>query len=175
MSYTTIAGTEWAERARSLKDEGWLLLDLTGLDRLGLGGEPRFEVVVQLLNPERRERRTIHVTAEGDPPKVASVVEQWPTARFMERETFDMFGIVFDGHEGLSRILMPDEWEGHPLRKDYGVGKVPIEFVPQPFMQVHSPGQSSESDEAEREVDRLGQAGPPERSLGNAPGAGARP
>jgi NADH:ubiquinone oxidoreductase subunit C len=100
----------------------------------------------------------IHVTADGDPPTVPSVTALWPTANFMERETFDMFGISFDGHPNLTRILMPDEWEGHPLRKDYGVGKVPVEFIPQPLIQIDSPGQSPKSGSSGSQLDRLGQA-----------------
>lgn len=157
-----IEGTEWLARARSLEGEGWRLLDLCGLDRSSLGGE-RFVVVAQLLHLERRERRMVHVVATGEPPRVDSVVEVWPTASAMEREAFDMFGIDFPGHPKLTRILMPDEWEGHPLRKDYGVGKVPVEFLPQPFLQTDAPGQSPRAAQADQEVDRLGQ---PERALG---------
>jgi NADH-quinone oxidoreductase subunit C len=161
-----IAGVEWAERARTLKEEGWLLADLTGLDRLGptwdrsVWGEMppgRFHVVCQLLHHGRKERLTLHVVPEGDPPTAASVVDVWPTADFMERETFDMFGVVFEGHPNLKRIMMPEEWEGHPLRKDYGVGKVAIEFLPQPYLQVEAPGQSPKPVEAQVDVDRLGQ------------------
>jgi NADH:ubiquinone oxidoreductase subunit C len=174
----------WAERARVLAAEGWWLTDLCGLDRLSLahsvvsahpvegagaafldagpdGAEPplerRFEIVVQLLHLDRKERRTIHVGARDDPPTVPTVTEVWPTAAFMEREAFDMFGIRFEGHVGLKRILMPDDWEGYPLRKDYGVGKVPIEFVEQPMLQIDAPGQSPGGREAGREVDSLGQ------------------
>ena len=157
----TLASERWVERARSLREEGWSLRALCGLDRLGLGGDQRFEIVVQLLHGGRKERQTLHVTAAGDPPTLPSVTEIWPTARAMEREAYDMFGIVFDGHPNLTRILMPDDWEGHPLRKDYGVGKVPIEFVPQPVLQIGGPTQGSE---AGAEVDRLGQAGPPQRA-----------
>ena len=107
----------------------------------------RFEVVVQLLHHDRKERLTVHVGVEGDPPTIPSVTELWPTADFMERETFDMFGITFDGHPNLTRILMPDEWEGHPLRKDYGVGKVPVEFIEQSLLQIDSPGQSPKQPE----------------------------
>jgi NADH:ubiquinone oxidoreductase subunit C len=152
-----ITAGQWRERAESLKSEGWALADLSGLDLLSIGGDGRFEVVVQLLNTESKQRRAVHVAADGDEPTVPSIVDLWPTADFMEREAFDMFGITFDGHPNLTRILMPDDWEGHPLRKDYGVGKVPIDFVPQPFLQIEAPGQGSSSASAGRRVDELGQ------------------
>ncbi|MEA2516634.1 MAG: NADH-quinone oxidoreductase subunit [Actinomycetota bacterium] len=158
MNVTTIAAAEWAERAEKLHSEGWQVLDLHGLDRLRLTpSEPRFEVVVQLLNQERKERQTVHVVAGGDPPSVPSVTTVWPTTNFMERETYDLYGITFEGHPNLTRILMPDEWEGHPLRKDYGVGKVPVEFIPQPIMQIDSPGQTPGSGTTSVQRDRLGQ------------------
>ena len=148
----------WSAKARELAAEGWWLADLCGVDRLGLGdSNERFEVVAQFLSLERKQRMAVHVVATGDPPTVPSVVEVWPAANFMEREGYDMFGIVFEGHPNLTRILMPDEWEGHPLRKDYGVGKVPVEFVPQPFLQIDAPGQAPRGDEAGRPVDELGQ------------------
>jgi NADH-quinone oxidoreductase subunit C len=160
----------WPERARALSGDGWRLIDLCGLDRLGIGG-PRFQVVVQLRHHERGQNQTLHVVADGDPPTVPSIVEVWPTANFMEREAYDMFGIHFDGHPQLTRLLMPDEWQGHPLRKDYGVGKVAIEFAPQPLLQIDAPGQGTETEEAERDVDELGQSGAPVRR-GNPPGFG---
>jgi NADH:ubiquinone oxidoreductase subunit C len=153
-----LAASEWPERARSLKSEGWLAMDLCGVDRLGLiRSEPRFEIVAQLINYDAKDRLTVHVVAEDEPPTIPSVVDVWPTADFMEREAYDMFGIVFEGHPNLVRILMPDEWEGHPLRKDYGTGKVDVEFVPQPFLQTQSPGQGPSGADARREVDPLGQ------------------
>ncbi|MFN2526510.1 MAG: NADH-quinone oxidoreductase subunit C [Actinomycetota bacterium] len=148
---------EWPDFAAFLLEENWLLADLCGLDGLGLGLEPRFELVAQFVNHDRAERVTIHVPAEGDPPTVSSVTSLWPTASFLEREAFDMFGIHFEGHPNLTRILMPDEWEGHPLRKDYGVGKVQVEFVPQPFMQIDTPGQATGVVEAKSTVDNYGQ------------------
>jgi NADH-quinone oxidoreductase subunit C len=157
MARTEIAGAEWLERAQSLKGDGWWLADLCGVDGLSLGWEPRFRVVCQLLHLDKKERQTLHVLVDGDPPTVPSVVEVWPTADFMEREAFDMFGIEFSGHPNLTRILMPDEWEGHPLRKDYGVGKVAVEFLPQPYVQIEAPGQSPKPSEAGVEVDELGQ------------------
>jgi NADH:ubiquinone oxidoreductase subunit C len=156
-----IRADEWLDRARALASEGWELRDLAGVDTSGLKDfESRFEIVVQLLHSERRERATLHVMAAGDPPDVPSVVSVWPTANNMEREAYDMFGIVFENHPNLTRILMPDEWEGHPLRKDYGVGKVPVEFKPQPFLQIEGPGQAAGPDEARRDVDHLGQIVP---------------
>ncbi len=116
----------------------------------------------------------LRVIADGlsrDDPRAPSVTFMWKGAEWMEREAYDMFGIVFEGHPALTRILMPDDWEGWPLRKDYGVGKVTVEFVPQPFLQIDAPGQASETDGAGREVDRLGQSGAPERHWGTAPGA----
>jgi NADH-quinone oxidoreductase subunit C len=154
-----VDAAEWQDLVRSLTADGWWLADLCGVDRLSLaprdGG--RFEIVAQFLHRDRRERATVHVAAEGDPPAIPSIAELWPTANFMEREAFDLMGIVFEGHPNLSRIMLPDEWEGHPLRKDYGVGKVPIEFIPQPFLQFDSPHQQPNSQEAGLTVDRLGQ------------------
>ena len=159
-----VPAAEWPEKVASLTAEGWWLADLCALDTVGLYGatekEPheRFEVVTQWLHRERKERVTIHVPAEGDPPTVPSIVGTWPEARFMEREAYDLMGIVFDGHAGLARLLMPETWEGHPLRKDYGVGKIPIQWIPQPVMQVDAPGQAPDSADAGQEVDHLGQA-----------------
>ncbi len=157
-----VSAAEWPEKAASLTAEGWWLADLCGLDTIGLYGDERdgaarFEVVTQWLHRERKERTTIHVPAEGDPPTVPSIVEVWPEAKFMEREAYDLMGIVFDGHEELARLLMPDGWEGHPLRKDYGVGKIPIQWIPQPVMQVDAPGQAPDPIDAGQDVDRLGQ------------------
>jgi NADH-quinone oxidoreductase subunit C len=152
-----VAG-EWRDTAISFKQDGWACIDLCGVDRAGLddaGG--RFEIVVQLLSEREKSRKTLHVVAEGDPPTVPSVVDVWPTVNFMEREAYDMFGVNFDGHPNLRRILMPDEWEGHPLRKDYGVGKVPLQFIEQPMMQIDSPGQAPDHEEARADVDSLGQ------------------
>jgi NADH-quinone oxidoreductase subunit C len=155
--------TEWVQAdgwrgiAEKLHAEGWLVADLCGLDALGLGFDHRFEAVVQLLHQETRSRRTIHVVAAGEPPTVPSVVDLWPTVRFMEREAFDLVGVHFEGHDNLTRIMLPDEWEGHPLRKDYGVGKVTIEFIPQPFLQIDAPGQSTMKEEAHAKLDHLGQ------------------
>ncbi len=155
--HTQPASGDWARQAAMLKKDGWWLADLCGLDRLGIGGKDRFEVVVQLINPSLKERRTLHVAATGETPAVPSVTGVWPGANYMEREAFDLFGIRFEGHPNLTRILLPDEWEGHPLRKDYGVGKVPVEFLPQPLLQVDSPGQAPSGQAAGAALDSLGQ------------------
>jgi len=161
VTYETIPAGEWLERAHSLRADGWWLADLTGLDRLHIEADAtrRFDVVVQLLHHSRSERQSFHVAAEGDPPTVPSVVNIWPNARFHERETFDLMGIHFDGHHDLTRIMLPEEWEGHPLRKDYGVGKVTVQFLPQPFLQVDAPGQGTSTIDSGTGVDRLGQSG----------------
>ncbi|HQZ39974.1 MAG TPA: NADH-quinone oxidoreductase subunit C [Vicinamibacterales bacterium] len=82
--------------------------------------EPRFDVVYHLVSPHRRARVRLKVRVGNDEP-VPSVTSVWPGAGWMEREVYDLFGVVFDGHPDLRRLLMPDDWEGHPLRKDYPV------------------------------------------------------
>jgi len=83
--------------------------------------EPRFEVVYHLLSIPKKERVRLKVRLDGGSPVVESVTPVWPGANFFEREVFDLFGIRFTGHPYLRRILMPEDWEGHPLRKDYPV------------------------------------------------------
>jgi NADH-quinone oxidoreductase subunit C len=83
--------------------------------------EPRFEVVYQLLSIPKKERVRLKVRLGSDSPAVESVTSVWPAANFFEREVFDLFGIRFTGHPYLRRIQMPENWEGHPLRKDYPV------------------------------------------------------
>jgi NADH-quinone oxidoreductase subunit C len=95
------------------------LADLTALD--WFPSEPRFEVVYSLLSYQRRERIRVKVKINGTDPYVESVTPLWAGASPFEREVFDLFGIRFQGHPDLRRILLPDDWEGHPLRKDYPV------------------------------------------------------
>ena len=95
------------------------LSDITGVDRFPI--EPRFELNYHLLSLSRGERVRLKVRVGGDDPVVESVTPVWPGADWHEREIFDLFGVRFDGHPDLRRILMPDNWEGHPLRKDYPV------------------------------------------------------
>ena len=93
------------------------LSDISPVDRFPL--EPRFEVNYQLLSFDRQERLRLKVRLQGRDPVMPSVTPVWPTANWHEREAFDLFGIQFQGHPDLRRILMPDEWEGYPLRRDY--------------------------------------------------------
>jgi NADH-quinone oxidoreductase subunit C len=128
---------------RALYDDGYTMCaDLCGVDYLvaeeralppGVGPE-RFEVVVNVREPVGALRVRLRVQVPADDPQVPSLFELHPGTEAMEREAYDMFGIVFVGHPDLSRILMPDDWEGHPLRKDYGIGRVPVQFkgAPQP-------------------------------------------
>jgi NADH-quinone oxidoreductase subunit C len=83
--------------------------------------EPRFEVIYHLLSISKKERVRLKVRLGSDGPAVESVTSVWPAANFFEREVFDLFGIRFTGHPYLRRIQMPEDWEGHPLRKDYPV------------------------------------------------------
>ena len=83
--------------------------------------EPRFEVAYHLLSMKRKERVRLKVVLAGDDAVVESITPVWPSANFFEREVFDLFGIRFLGHPYLRRIMMPEDWEGHPLRKDYPV------------------------------------------------------
>lgn len=115
----------FAEAARQGGFE--MLADVTAVDWLG-HRQPRFEVVVNLLSMQHRRRLRIRVEVPEEAPTVPSLVGVWPGANYPERECYDMFGIVFAGHPDLTRILMPDDWVGHPLRKDFGTGGVPVQF-----------------------------------------------
>jgi NADH-quinone oxidoreductase subunit C len=109
--------------AEFLRDDAELaftfLADLTAVDHYP--NEPRFETVYHLLSIKNAERLRLKVRLSGDNPTVESMVSVWPAANAYEREVFDLFGIQFENHPFLRRILMPEDWEGHPLRKDYPV------------------------------------------------------
>jgi len=96
-----------------------LLTDATCLDRYPV--EPRFELNYHLVSIPRRGKVRLRVRLSGDDPVVDSLVTVWPGANWLEREIFDLFGIRFSGHPDLRRILLPEEWEGYPLRRDYPV------------------------------------------------------
>jgi NADH-quinone oxidoreductase subunit C len=112
------------------------LIDLTAVDYLTYAGTrvlpagveaERFEVVTQLISHHRRERVRIR-TQLADGTDLPSLFDLWPGAESLEREVFDMFGITFADHPDMSRVLMPEDWVGHPLRKDYAVGSIPVQF-----------------------------------------------
>jgi len=84
--------------------------------------------VYPLLSMTKNQRLRLEVSVPDSHPHIPSLVEVWAGNNWHERETFDMFGIIFDGHPGLTRILMPDDWKGHPQRKDYALGGIPVEY-----------------------------------------------
>ncbi len=113
------------------------LIDLTAVDYLTYGAPrnlpdgveaERFEVVTQLINHSTRERIRIRTQVSVDEPVLPTLFDLWPGAENLEREVYDMFGIEFADHPDMSRILMPEEWVGHPLRKDYAIGSIPVQF-----------------------------------------------
>lgn len=124
----TVPNEQFADVARAAKDAGFeMCVDVTAVDWLRKRPE-RFEVIANLLSLQHKARLRI-VTAVGrKDPSVPSLTPIWPGAGYAEREVYDMFGIEFEGHPDLTRILMPDEWEGHPLRKDFAIGSVPVQF-----------------------------------------------
>ena len=112
----------------SIKNDGFeMMVDLTVVDWFRKK-EPRFEVVVQFLSTSQNKRKTVKVFVNDEDLTLSSITELYPSANFYEREAFDMFGIIFQNHPDLTRILMPDDWEGHPLRKNYGSGRIPVQF-----------------------------------------------
>jgi NADH/F420H2 dehydrogenase subunit C len=132
----------WGDAATFLRDEQQftMCLDVTGVDHLldGVrhcphGVEPeRFEVVAQFISHARNRRIRLIAEVPASDPTVASLTPLYPGMNFGEREAYDMLGIVFEGHPDLTRILMPDDWAGHPLRKDYPTARVPVTFKGDP-------------------------------------------
>jgi NADH-quinone oxidoreductase subunit C len=116
--------------ARALRGAGFsVLVDALPVDYLPR--EPRFEMTYLLLNPggdgQAVARLRLKVRVSGTDPRLPTLSEVWPAANWAEREAFDLYGILFDGHPDLRRILMPEDWEGYPLRKDYPVQiKAPV-------------------------------------------------
>jgi NADH-quinone oxidoreductase subunit C len=128
------------------------LSDLTAVDYLGFDQEPRFGVIYQLQSRETLQRLRLRALVPEEDPFIATVVEQYPVANWLEREVYDMFGIGFLGHPNLTRILMPEDWEGHPLRKDFPLGSEEISFSFN-IAAAYAPGTQPESEgEARYEV-----------------------
>jgi len=137
----------FVERARyldvvdALQGEGFeMVSDLCAVDQLtsraralpeGVAGE-RFEVVVSLLSLSRHQRVRLRVQLPESDPHLPTLFDRYPGTEAMEREAFDLVGVIFDQHPDLTRILLPEDWEGHPLRKDFAVGRVPVQFKSAP-------------------------------------------
>ncbi|MER6991509.1 NADH-quinone oxidoreductase subunit C [Saccharopolyspora hirsuta] len=119
------------EVCRTLRDDPALRFELcSSVSGVDYGPEvpQRLHSVYHLTSMTYRRRIRVEVAVDVEDPHVPSVVEVYPTADFQEREAWDMFGIVYDGHPALTRILMPDDWDGHPQRKDYPLGGIPVEY-----------------------------------------------
>jgi NADH-quinone oxidoreductase subunit C len=133
--------SQYHDLIAAFRSDGFeLAADLCGVDYLehmgrslpdGVASE-RFEVVVNLLSLSRKRRVRVRVQVPENDPTIDTLFDLYPGTEALEREAYDMFGFVFIGHPDLSRILMPEEWEGHPLRKDYAVGSVPVQFKSAP-------------------------------------------
>ena len=100
---------------------------MSGVD-YGAEVTQRLHSVVHLTSMTYRRRIRLEVAVAVEDPHLPSIVPVYPTADFQERESWDMFGLVYDGHPALTRILMPDDWDGHPQRKDYPLGGIPVEY-----------------------------------------------
>ena len=132
-----VGRSDYLRVLRALVADGYAMcVDLTAVDYLleprrelpeGATAE-RFEVVLNLLSLEERRRVRVRVQVPADDATLPTTFDLWPGTEAMEREVFDMFGIGFEGHPDLNRILMPEDWDGHPLRKDYAVGRIPVQF-----------------------------------------------
>jgi NADH-quinone oxidoreductase subunit C len=121
------------EVAQTMRDEATLRFELlssvSGVDYLGVDPTGRrLHSVAHLLSMTHRRRIRLEVSVTVEDPHVPSLASVYPTADWLEREAYDFFGIIYDGHPGLTRIMMPDDWEGHPQRKDYPLGGVPVEY-----------------------------------------------
>jgi NADH-quinone oxidoreductase subunit C len=113
---------------QTMREKGYAFLaSLHGVDHYP--EEPRLGVVYELLDMSRVDRITIKLRVPVAAPIVDSVTDEWPTANHQEREVYDMFGVVFEGHPDLRRILMPEDYEGHPQRRDFPLGGEPVIFT----------------------------------------------
>ena len=116
----TVEAGEIRSAARAVQAAGYNFFeDMTAVD--WFPSAPRFQLSYHILSHTYKERIRLRVLLEGENPSVESITPVWPAANFYEREVFDLFGVRFGEHPNLRRILMPDDWQGHPLRKDYPV------------------------------------------------------
>jgi NADH-quinone oxidoreductase subunit C len=116
----TIAAGEIRCAAATVQTAGYNFFeDVTAVD--WFPSSPRFQLSYHIVSHSYKERIRLRVLLDGDAPAVESITSVWPSANFYEREVFDLFGIRFEGHPNLRRIMMPDDWQGYPLRKDYPV------------------------------------------------------
>ena len=138
---THCSTADYHDVVAGLRDDGFeLLSDLCAVDYLTHPGRSlpdgvelaRFEVAVVLTSVAKRSKVRVRVQVPERDPVLDSLFDLYPGVEAMEREAFDMMGIAFNGHPDLTRILMPEDWEGHPLRKDYSVGRVPVQFKEAP-------------------------------------------
>ena len=137
-----VARDEWHDLGAFLRDEQQFTqcVDVTGVDQLVAEARAlppavaveRFEVVANFLSHVRNRRIRAIAQVPADDPTIASLADLWPGVNFAEREVYDLFGIEFTGHPDLTRILMPDDWVGHPLRKDDAPARVPVTFKGDP-------------------------------------------
>ena len=119
---------QYFKTVEDYKKDGYeMMIDLTAVDWYRKK-EPRFEVIVNLLSVSKNSRLIMNVPVPDEDLTIPSICEIYQGANFYEREVFDMFGIKFENHPELTRILMPDDWTGNPLRKDYGSGRIPVQF-----------------------------------------------
>ena len=116
----TIAAGEIRAAAQTMQAAGYNFFeDMTAVD--WFPSTPRFQLSYHILSHSYKERIRLSALVDEASPSIESITSVWPAANYYEREVFDLFGVRFEGHPNLRRILMPDDWEGHPLRKDYPV------------------------------------------------------
>jgi NADH-quinone oxidoreductase subunit C len=116
----TVARENIIAASEAVKQAGYNFLeDVTAVD--WYPSEPRFQIVYHILSMSRKERLRVVVRLDSDSASLDSITSVWPAANFYEREIFDLFGVHFGGHPNLRRIMMPEDWNGYPLRKDYPV------------------------------------------------------
>ena len=123
-----IAKDDFGEFGDAAKQAGFeVCADVTAVDYFR-SRRMRYDVVANLVSQQHRLRLRVLAAVPRDDTVIPSLTPIWPGANFPEREVYDMFGITFDGHPDMTRILMPDDWQGYPLRKDFSVGSVPVQF-----------------------------------------------